>query len=256
MMILAAIAMTVPIAKPNTQAILDLSWKETRVIGHRGAAAYQPENTLESFREAIRCQADATECDIHMSQDGKPMVIHDATVDRTFKPHMGKVDELSESALMQMGVPTLHQLTDVTKDKIVLVVEIKAGKGVAKAVVDHLNRERMREQTIIFSFHREIVEEVEQLDSKFFTVWLQGKAMTEPDYAPFLDEAAKAGVNGIGVQFRNATAGLVQAAHARKVPVFVWTAPPGEEVDRLKSLKVNFIITDHPRDVRAQLGIR
>ena len=45
-------------------------------------------------------------------------------------------------------------------------------------------------------------------------------------------------------------------AHEKKVPVFVWTVPPGEEVDRLKVLKVNFIITNHPRDVKQQLGLK
>jgi glycerophosphoryl diester phosphodiesterase len=53
------------------------------VIGHRGAAWYAPENTLESFRLALAQGADAIEFDIRRSADGEAMVFHDATLDRT-----------------------------------------------------------------------------------------------------------------------------------------------------------------------------
>lgn len=53
------------------------------VIGHRGAAAHAPENTLPSFEVALRQGADALELDVHLSADGVPVVIHDPTLDRT-----------------------------------------------------------------------------------------------------------------------------------------------------------------------------
>ena len=53
------------------------------VIGHRGAAAYAPENTLESFRRAVALGADALEFDIRRSRDGVAMVFHDPTLERT-----------------------------------------------------------------------------------------------------------------------------------------------------------------------------
>lgn len=53
------------------------------VIGHRGAAAYAPENTLESFRLALELGAEALEFDIRRSRDGVAMVFHDPVLDRT-----------------------------------------------------------------------------------------------------------------------------------------------------------------------------
>ncbi|MDZ4864024.1 MAG: glycerophosphodiester phosphodiesterase family protein [Gemmatimonadota bacterium] len=53
------------------------------VIGHRGAAAYAPENTLESFRRALAIGAEAIEFDVRRSADGEAVVIHDPTLDRT-----------------------------------------------------------------------------------------------------------------------------------------------------------------------------
>ena len=56
------------------------------VIGHRGAAGYAPENTMESFRLGVEAGADAIELDVHLTSDGHLAVIHDATVDRTTDP--------------------------------------------------------------------------------------------------------------------------------------------------------------------------
>jgi glycerophosphoryl diester phosphodiesterase len=53
------------------------------VIGHRGSPAEAPENTLPSFETAVREGADAIELDVRLTADGAPVVIHDATLDRT-----------------------------------------------------------------------------------------------------------------------------------------------------------------------------
>jgi glycerophosphoryl diester phosphodiesterase len=53
------------------------------VIGHRGAAAYAPENTLPSFERALRQGADCVELDLHPTRDGVLVCIHDAFLDRT-----------------------------------------------------------------------------------------------------------------------------------------------------------------------------
>jgi glycerophosphoryl diester phosphodiesterase len=53
------------------------------VIGHRGAAAYAPENTIASFRRALEIGAEAIEFDVRRSADGEAVVIHDPTLDRT-----------------------------------------------------------------------------------------------------------------------------------------------------------------------------
>ena len=54
-----------------------------RVIGHRGAAAYAPENTLASFREARKRGARWVETDVKLTQDGVPIVMHDESLKRT-----------------------------------------------------------------------------------------------------------------------------------------------------------------------------
>ena len=64
------------------------------VVGHRGNAAHAPENTIESFRQAIDLGVDALELDVHLSGDGHVVVIHDSTLDRTTSGS-GRVERLT-----------------------------------------------------------------------------------------------------------------------------------------------------------------
>ncbi|HWQ00281.1 MAG TPA: glycerophosphodiester phosphodiesterase family protein, partial [Vicinamibacterales bacterium] len=54
-----------------------------RVFAHRGGAALAPENTIAAFDRGLACGADGLELDVRLARDGVPVVIHDATLDRT-----------------------------------------------------------------------------------------------------------------------------------------------------------------------------
>jgi glycerophosphoryl diester phosphodiesterase len=54
-----------------------------KVIGHRGAAAYAPENTLASLREARRRGAAWVEIDVKLTADGVAVLMHDESLKRT-----------------------------------------------------------------------------------------------------------------------------------------------------------------------------
>src|SRR5260221_14520842 len=78
-----------------------------KVIGHRGAAAYAPETTLASFREARRRGATWVETDIMLTVDGVPIVMHDESLKRT----MG-IDRLvaeTSRAELPRDVPTFEE---------------------------------------------------------------------------------------------------------------------------------------------------
>src|SRR4030095_1405241 len=73
------------------------------IIGHRGASAVAPENTLGAFELAVQDGADGIEFDVRLSQDGVPVVIHDATLARTGLVD-GVVAELSAEVLGRTNV--------------------------------------------------------------------------------------------------------------------------------------------------------
>lgn len=57
--------------------------KKPLVIAHRGCAAHCPENSLAAFRAALAAGADMVEFDVGLSADLRPVILHDATLDRT-----------------------------------------------------------------------------------------------------------------------------------------------------------------------------
>jgi len=238
---------------PNAAQLLQASWEKPHVVGHRGAAAYQPENTLASFREAVKIGADATECDVHLSQDGVPFILHDATLDRTTRLK-GRIDQTESATLIQAGVPTLEETILALKNKIVFVIEIKAGEGVEAKVTELIKKHGTAAQTIAFSFNQAIVARVEQLMPELPTVWLQGPKPTVETTPTIMAQAKSLGIDAIGVSYKSLEPEFAETLRAAHVPLFVWTVPPGPEVERLKGLRVNFIITDHPRDVLPLLG--
>src|SRR5438046_917747 len=93
------------------------------VIAHRGASAYEPENTLRAFALAIEQGAQMIEMDLHATQDGQVVVVHDFTLDHTTNL-TGRVSEqtLADIKYADAGkgerVPTLDETLDLTLGKV------------------------------------------------------------------------------------------------------------------------------------------
>jgi glycerophosphoryl diester phosphodiesterase len=103
------------------------------VVAHRGASATHPENTLASFQEALRLGARIVELDVRMTSDGVPVVMHDATVDRT-TDGSGAVHELSAERVRALNagtperpepVPTLAEVLELVSGRAGVALEIK-----------------------------------------------------------------------------------------------------------------------------------
>src|SRR5450755_2000071 len=87
-------------------------------FAHRGARAYAPENTLLAFAVAFDLGAEAVECDVQTSRDGRAVIIHDGLVDRT-TDGSGEVAEIAfaELSMLDAGrypripqrIPTLEE---------------------------------------------------------------------------------------------------------------------------------------------------
>lgn len=65
------------------------AWPYPLWIAHRGAGKLAPENTLAAFRLGASYGYRAFECDVKLSADGVPFLLHDATLERTTSGHGG-----------------------------------------------------------------------------------------------------------------------------------------------------------------------
>ncbi|MGD9128268.1 MAG: sulfatase-like hydrolase/transferase, partial [Planctomycetia bacterium] len=122
------------------------------ICAHRGASDTHPENTLAAFREAVRLGAHQIEMDVQLTKDGKLVVIHDTTVDRT-TDGTGKVSDLTLTEIKRLDagkkkharftgsrVPTLAEALAIMPKNIWLNLHLKGknqklGKKVAREVM-------------------------------------------------------------------------------------------------------------------------
>ncbi len=101
-----------------------------KIMGHRGAPADEPENTLRSFARALAVGVAAVELDVQLTKDGRLAVIHDETLDRTTNGR-GRVKDFTLAELKRLDagrgepVPSLEEVFDLVQGKAHLVVELK-----------------------------------------------------------------------------------------------------------------------------------
>ena len=183
----------------------------TILVGHRGAAAHAPENTMESFRLAAEMGADAIELDVHLTADGQLAVIHDETLDRT-TDRTGRVAELTMDVIREadagatfgrdgdsgypfagrgLTVPTLPEVLAWLPAGLGLVIEIKvpaAADAVVEAVRGHPVTDDGR--LSIISFHEAAIDRVRELEVTLRTGFL---LVPGQDFEPALAWAAGRG---------------------------------------------------------------
>jgi len=164
----------------------------TLVVAHRGASAVAPENTMEAYRLAVEMGADAVELDVHLTSDGKLVVIHDETLERT-TDLTGSVASMTLRKVRAadagyrfeapdgsfpfrdtgLKVPTIDEVLKWLPDRIGLVVEIKARAATAPTIAAlRGSRVRAAGGVSLISFEEPILEEARQLDPEIPTGYL------------------------------------------------------------------------------------
>jgi len=215
------------------------------VIGHRGAKAYEPENTLRSLAKALALGVDAVEVDVRACKDGALVVIHDETVDRTTKSK-GKVKDLTLSQLRKLDagmgerIPLLSEVLDFVKGKSKLLIEIKE-KSIEDKVVEEVVNRGMLEDVIFVSFYHTSIAKVKELAPKAKT----GIIFTCEPVDP-VDLAVKAKAEVLLPSYMTLTRHVVEKAHERGLVVYTWVLNKPEEIVTALKLGVDGFASDKP----------
>jgi glycerophosphoryl diester phosphodiesterase len=104
-------------------------WPGVKVVAHRGGALLgPPENTIQAFEKAIAIGADVIELDIRQTRDGRLVIMHDPTVDRTTNGK-GRVAEMSYESIraLKPPVPSLAEALAAMKGRIDADLDFKEG---------------------------------------------------------------------------------------------------------------------------------
>lgn len=232
---------------------------DTRILGHRGASHYAPENTLPAFELALDMGADGVELDVHLSKDGELVVMHDERIDRTTNGHgfikdytLEQLKCLDASAGMQgfagVTVPTLGEVYGLFRatDKIINV-EIKTDiidyPGICGKLLALEDSMGMNGRIIYSSFNHYTVTELKALRPESRIGLLYMSMLREPwEYARKLSAAA------LHPHFITLTKTPGMAAECSKLGIEtnVWTVNESEWMERLANLGVTSIITNKP----------
>lgn len=145
----------------------------TLITGHRGARNLWPENSLQGFRNVLELGVDAVEFDVHLTDAGELLVIHDATLDRTTQGQ-GPVRALTPEARLDVRlkdsnetIPTLSEVLSVlaAADGLPLHVEIKSDEtgtpypGIVEKVAAELAAQGLAGRSFLTSFDVSVLEE-------------------------------------------------------------------------------------------------
>lgn len=215
-----------------------------QVIGHRGARALAPENTLLAIHAAAKCKADLVEVDVRLSKDGVLVLMHDETVDRT-TIGKGKVEDLflaqlqSEDTIGEgQRVPTLAEAVALTGELgLGIVVEMKE-EGIEALVADELKGST----ALVTSFYHSSLQAIKEI-SDLKTGIIISSLPVRP-----VELAVWAGADAIFPKRTNPR--LFQEAHRRGIKVYPWTINSAEEANWLLRLGADGLVTDDPCLIR------
>lgn len=224
------------------------------IIGHRGANAIAPENTLKAFQKAIELKADYVEFDVHQSKDGEIVIIHDSDTLRTTR-HKGSIPKMTLAEIKKLDagegeqIPTLDELIQIAKGKIGLQLEIKA-PGMAQKIVDKLRSANLIESTIVSSFNHNELLEIQKIEPSLKLAALvlrmrKGKT---------LQKALDNNFSYIHPEFRFIKKPSIDAAHEKNIKVNAWTVNTRSNMKKLIEIGIDGIITNNIEFAREVLN--
>ena len=256
------------------------------IIGHRGASALAPENTLAAFKRALEDGAAGVELDIRLASDGVPVVIHDANLRRTglregvvakmTSSELGQTDvgswfnskypHLARAEYSRQVVPTLDQVFDLFKTRsmrsALIYVEMKTDRAetdpveLAAGVVQLVTDRDLHSRVVVVSFNLKALAQIKKIDSAIAT-----GALFEPGRNPvktfrkhpMISAALECGADQILLHRLIARRRLVDFATRNNLLPIVWTVDDLKWNRRATSLGIHALITNHPGLMMASL---
>ena len=237
------------------------------VVAHRGGSALGPENTLAACEQACRFGVDAVEVDVRLTADGVPVLLHDATLDRTTDGRgpvaaqpLASLRQLDATVAFRRGhfgrepPPTLAEVLALLRHRAAVHVELKGEPAVppalVQAVVALLHDLGLENTAVVLSFDWTALGQVRRVAPRtavgaLASTWPTGSAW---------QALRVGGMPWLGLRYtalRPARAAAVQQAGLR---LGVWTVNRLPSLRRSLRLGVDAITTDRPDRLLALLA--
>lgn len=236
--------------------------KRIFVIAHRGASAYAPENTFPAFELALKMGSCGIETDIHNTKDNVPVLIHDATVDRTTNGS-GRVNELTLEEIKKLDagswfspefagtqIPTLEEFLKAFGGKVHLVLEIKDEKATEKtfALVKDLG---LLDGSTFISFNIRVLREILKLEPEANVGFLTN--YVDEDLIKMVKDS---GIRQICPYAPSLTDSTVEMVKSYGIDIRVWGVDTEDVMERMIDLGIYTMTVNFPDRLIELLKIR
>ena len=222
------------------------------IVAHRGASGEAPENTLLAFERGLELGADAFECDVRLSSDGIPVVIHDQTLDRT-TDGTGAVNNLTAKDLALLdagsgqGISSVEQVLESFAE-IPIIIEVKEIPA-ARPLAEVIRRHGAKDRVLVGSFLHAALGCFEEFgisrcasQRQTAAFWAGSRLRVALGASAYTALSVPVYHRGVRV----ADQAFVRTATRRGLPVHVWTVNDRAEAERLRALGIAGIITNWP----------
>jgi len=213
-------------------------------VGHRGAAGYEPENTIKSFQKAIELGADMIEFDVHVCKSGELVVIHDDTVERT-TTGKGAIADKDLSELKELGIPTVAEVLELAFGKVKINIELK-GKNTAEPVskiIEEYVAEKgwSYDDFLVSSFDHKELCKFKELTPQVNIGFLANEISDD-----FIDFAVKNDAYAVNVSKEAISKDFVNEAHSKGLKVYVFTPNELADIEKSKTAGADYICSNFP----------
>jgi glycerophosphoryl diester phosphodiesterase len=243
------------------------------IIAHRGESHDAPENTLAAVYLAWERDADAAEIDVHLTKDGRIVVIHDDNTLRTAHRY-GEVSKLTLEQLKQLDVgrfkakrwakekiPTLEEVLDTVPAGKKLFVEIKVDAGILAELTLVLKRSsRSPDQVVLIGMDLATMGAIKKALGGYQVCWVcsmkdEKKRDDKGDPGEgLIVRARRAGLDGLDIEASKEVDGeFIARVKCAGMKLYCWTVDEPEEARRLFAGGVDGIATNRAQWLKTRL---
>lgn len=214
-----------------------------KIIAHRGGGTEGAENTIAGLENAWAKGAYGSEIDIQRTKDGYYVLNHDANFERVAKdrrkPEEMTLEEIRKLSVDGEPIPTLEEMLDASKGKVILFIELKgetADRQMADDAVRIVKQRHMENEAVLISLKYDLIDYIEtkypEMETGFLTFASFGDtALLNCDYLALEEESA--------------TADSIAAVHRQGKKVLIWTANKKQSQRHFLCSSADAVITDN-----------
>jgi glycerophosphoryl diester phosphodiesterase len=205
------------------------------IIAHRGASAYEPQNTVKAFKKAMDMGSLYMETDVQETKDGVLILAHDYTVNGAI---------IKESFFNALKLPRLTEVLDILKLTTVINIEIKNDGNIypeiEKKLLNTLNNygRDFGQRVLISSFDYATVRRLRALDNEI-KLGLATRVFN-------IEEVRAVNASFISIKHTRITPEIIKTCRKNNVEVFIYTVNDYQEALRLKEMGIDGIFSDYP----------